>query len=152
MSNNDLKGLILLVDDEPVVLDVGTLMLEKLGFKVLQATNGTQASQIFKENKASISLVILDIKQPDELGSETCKRLKRIKKDVNVLHTSGLSGTLSGARLECGCDGFLSKPFKIGELSNKLTDALANTNKINPISEVKSSKVQGTKTISMSDS
>jgi CheY-like chemotaxis protein len=44
MSNPDSKGLILLIDDEPVVLDVGRLMLEKLGYNVLQATNGMEGA------------------------------------------------------------------------------------------------------------
>jgi two-component system cell cycle sensor histidine kinase/response regulator CckA len=65
MNNPDSKGLILLIDDEPVVLDVGRLMLEKLGYNVLQATNGMEASQVFIENKDSIYLVILDMKLPD---------------------------------------------------------------------------------------
>jgi CheY-like chemotaxis protein len=54
------KDTILLVDDEQVVLDVGTLMIKKLGYKVLQATNGAEASQIFKDNAEAICLVILD--------------------------------------------------------------------------------------------
>lgn len=124
MNNPDSKGLILLIDDEPVVLDVGRLMLEKLGYNVLQATNGMEASQVFIENKDRICLVILDMKLPDEPGSETCKRLKGINKDVKVLHTSGLRITQNGNRLECGCDGFLLKPFTINKLSNKLTDVL----------------------------
>ena len=130
MNNPDSNGLILLIDDEPVVLDLGRLMLEKLGYKVLVATNGMEASQIFIEKKDSICLVILDMKLPDEIGSETCKRLKEIKKDVKVLHTSGLGITQNGDRLECGCDRLIMKPFRINELSNKLIEALENINTV----------------------
>ena len=127
MDNLNAKDTILLVDDEPVVLDVGTLMIKRLGYNVLQATNGTEASQIFRDNVEGICLVILDMKLPDELGLDTCKRLKGIRPDLKVLHTSGLGGIRGGDRLECGCDRFLLKPFKIEELSNTLQGLLVNT-------------------------
>lgn len=116
MDNLSTKDTILLVDDEQVVLDVSTLMIKRFGYKVLQATNGTEASQIFRDNVEGICLVILDMKLPDELGTDTCKRLKDINSDVKVLYTSGLGRTPGGDSLECGCDGFLPKPFKIEEL------------------------------------
>jgi DNA-binding response OmpR family regulator len=127
MDNLSTKDTILLVDDEQVVLDVSTLMIKRFGYKVLQATNGTEASQIFRDNVEGICLVILDMKLPDELGTDTCKRLKDINSDVKVLYTSGLGRTPGGDSLECGCDGFLPKPFKIEELSNKIKDLLENT-------------------------
>jgi DNA-binding response OmpR family regulator len=74
-----------------------------------------------------ICLVILDEKLPDEPGSDTCKRLKEHAPNVKVLHTSGLSKSMSEGSLECGCDAFLLKPFKIDELSNKLKEILSNT-------------------------
>ena len=124
---NKLSCYILLVDDERAVLDVCTLMIKRLGYKVLQATNGMEASQIFRNNVEGICLVILDMKLPDENGSDICKRLKEIRPDVKVLHTSGLGRTPGGDSLECGCNDFLKKPFKIEELSNKLEDLLDNT-------------------------
>ena len=127
MNNLSTKDTILLVDDEQVVLDVTTLQIKKLGYKALQATNGKEASQIFKDNVESICLVILDMKLPDELGSDTCKRLKEISPDVKVLHASGLGRTQGGGSLECGCNDFLQKPFGIEELSNKLEELLDNT-------------------------
>jgi len=127
MDNLSTKDTILLVDDEQVVLDVSTLMIKRFGYKVLQATNGTEASQIFRDNVEGICLVILDMKLPDELGSDTCKRIKEINPDVKILHASGLGRTQGGDGLECGCDKFLLKPFSIEELSNKLKDLLEKT-------------------------
>ena len=127
MDNLSTKDTILLVDDEQIVLDVGTLMIKKIGYKVLQATNGAEASQVFRDNIDDICLVIMDMKLPDEPGSETCKRLKEIESDVKVLHASGLGGSQGGGSLECGCDRFLLKPFKIELLSNKIKDLLENT-------------------------
>ena len=127
MDNLSTKDTILLVDDEQVVLDVSTLMIKRFGYKVLQATNGTEASQIFRDNVEGICLVILDMKLPDENGSDTCKKLKAIKSDVKILHTSGLGRVQGNDSLDCGCDGFLPKPFRIEELSNKLKELLENT-------------------------
>ena len=127
MDNLNTKDTILFVDDEQVILDVGTLMIEELGYKVLQAENGKKATQIFRDKKDVICLVILDMKLPDENGSDTCKRLNEINSDVKVLHTSGLGRTQGIESLDCGCNDFLEKPFRIEELSNKLEVLLANT-------------------------
>jgi two-component system cell cycle sensor histidine kinase/response regulator CckA len=126
MDNLNAKDTIPLVDDEQVVLDVSTLMIKRLGYNVLRATNGKEARQIFRDNAEGIRLVILDIKLPDELGSDTCKRLKQIKSDLKIIHTSGLGGVRGSESLECGCDRFLLKPFKIEVLSNTLQDLLGN--------------------------
>ena len=126
MDNLSTKDTVLLVDDEQVVLDVTALQIKKLGYKALQATNGAEASQVFSEHKETICLVILDMKLPDEPGSETCKRLKEIEPDVKVLHASGLGRSQAGGSLECGCDKFLLKPFKIDQLSNSIKDLLEN--------------------------
>jgi DNA-binding response OmpR family regulator len=127
MGNLNEKTTILLVDDEQTVLKVGTLMIEELGYKVLQAENGKKATQIFRDKNDVICLVILDMKMPDENGSDTCKRLNEINSDVKVLHTSGLGRTHGIESLDCGCNDFLQKPFGIEELSNKLEELLDNT-------------------------
>ncbi|MFC1880469.1 response regulator transcription factor [Thermodesulfobacteriota bacterium] len=127
MDNLKGKNTILIVDDEPVVLDVAAMMIKKLNYEALQAKNGMEASHVFSENKDIICLVILDMQLPDESGSETCKKLKAIKSDVKILHTSGLGRVQGNDSLGCGCDGFLPKPFRVEELSNKLKELLENT-------------------------
>jgi DNA-binding response OmpR family regulator len=127
MDHLNEKNTILLVDDDETVLGVGSLMIEKMGYEVLQAKNGTEAFQVFKENMKDICMVILDEKLPDEPGSDICKGLKKFDPDVKVLHTSGLGKSMSEGSLECGCDAFLLKPFKIDELSNRLKEMLGNT-------------------------
>jgi DNA-binding response OmpR family regulator len=126
MDHLNEKTTILLVDDDETVLGVGSLMIEKLGYEVLQAKNGAEAFQVFKENMKGICIVILDEKLPDESGLDTCKRLKKLEPDVKVLHTSGLGKSMSEGSLECGCDAFLLKPFKIKELSKRLKEILGN--------------------------
>jgi DNA-binding response OmpR family regulator len=133
MDDLQTKDTILLVDDEPAVLEVGTLMVKKFGYRVLQAKNGTDASQILRDNAEAICLVILDTVLPDENGIDTCKKLKEIKSDLKVLHTSGLGRYQNGDSLGCGCDEFLQKPFRIEEFSNTLKDLLVHIDSYSPI-------------------
>ena len=127
MDNLNEKNIILIVDDEPVVLKVASMMVKKLNYEALQAKNGMEASHVFSDNKDIICLVILDMQLPDENGSAICKKLKAIKSDVKILHTSGLGRVQGNESLDCGCDGFLPKPFRVEELSNKLKVLLENT-------------------------
>ena len=118
------KTTILLVDDDETVLGVGSLMIQKFGYKVLQATSGMEAVQIIQDNVSDICLVILDEKLPDKFGTDVCKKLKAFEPDLKVLHTSGLGKSLADEGLECGCEAFLRKPFRIAELSDKLKEML----------------------------
>jgi DNA-binding response OmpR family regulator len=124
MRNFKAKPTILIVDDDQTLLSIGTLMIQRSGYKVLQATSGKEAIQIFQNYKDDVCLVMLEEKLPDESGSVTCKRLKEFEPDVKILHTSGLGKSLGDDSFDCGCEAFLSKPFRINELSNKLREVL----------------------------
>jgi PAS domain S-box-containing protein len=119
------SGTLLIVDDEELVLDVGANMLEKLGYTVLKAHNGTEAVEIFEANKDKIKMVILDIIMPDMGGGAVYDKIKPINPDVKVLLSSGYSVDGQAIELlERGCDGFMQKPFTIEELSGKITQIL----------------------------
>ena len=119
------SGTLLIVDDEELVLDVGANMLEKLGYTVLKAHNGTQAVDIFEAHKDRIKMVILDIIMPDMGGGAVYDKIKAINPDVKVLLSSGYSVDGQAIELlERGCDGFMQKPFTMEELSGKITQIL----------------------------
>ena len=124
MDNPNDKDTILFVDDEQIVLNVGTMMIEKLGYKVLQATSGKEAGQIFRDNWDDICLVLLDINMPDENGSVTCMRIRSIAPDAKIIHTSGQGLNVADQTLDCGCKGFLAKPFRLDELSRTIKEYL----------------------------
>jgi len=116
---------ILLVDDEPMVLEVGTMMMEKLGYTVLTADAGQTAMEIMKSRQAEIDLVILDMIMPETGGGETFDGIKQIAPDSKVLLSSGYS--LDGEALKIlkrGCDGFIQKPFSLHNLSKKIREIL----------------------------
>jgi CheY-like chemotaxis protein len=105
------KGLVLLVDDEEVVLEVGTKMLEKIGYSVFKAKNGKEAVTIFK--------------MPEMDGEYAYELLKEIKPDVKVLISSGSSlRDRTRQNLKYGCSGFIQKPFSIKALSQKVEELI----------------------------
>ena len=118
------KDTILFVDDEEIVLDVGTMMLTKLGYHVLEANNGQEAIELCQENKDRISLVMLDMFLPDQDGSEICKKIKKINPNLNVIITSGSNESSVLEKFENDNIEFLHKPFSLNELSVKLTESL----------------------------
>ena len=116
---------VLLIDDEEMILDVGSRMLESLGYKVMPAPGGRQGLLIYEQNMDKIDLVVLDIIMPDFGGKETFDTLRRINPAVRVLLSSGYS--LDGQAkeiMQSGCKGFIQKPFSMAELSKKIREIL----------------------------
>jgi len=116
---------ILLVDDEPMILEVGGEMLSELGYQVITVNSGQEALEIFASGPDRIHLVILDMVMPKLGGGETYDRLKAIDPDVRVILSSGygIDGEASEI-LRKGCKGFIQKPFGIIQLSTKIREVL----------------------------
>ena len=116
---------VLFVDDEDMIIEVAEEMFEQLGYKVLIARSGKEAIEIYEENKEQVDIVLLDMIMPDMSGSDTYDRMKEFNPDIKVLLASGYS--INGTATEImdrGCDGFIQKPFKMKELSQKLREVL----------------------------
>ncbi|MBW1697139.1 MAG: response regulator [Deltaproteobacteria bacterium] len=116
---------ILVVDDEDMILDVAKQMMEKLGYKVYTAGNGTEAIELYKTKRNDIDMVILDMVLPDMEGKEAYECLKKIDPEVMVLLSSGYS--IAGEAEEIlsrGCNGFIQKPFDLKRLSKKIREIL----------------------------
>lgn len=116
---------VLLVDDEPMVLEVGESLLKHLGYQVLTASGGNEALAIYRARKGTVDIIILDMIMPDMSGKDTFEQLKGIDAGVKVLLSSGYSieGEAS-AILESGCNGFIQKPFDIQRLASHVRDIL----------------------------
>jgi len=118
-------GTVLLVDDEEMIIDVGSQILENLGYSVLSARSGTEAMEVYQAHQDEIILVILDMVMPDLGGGETFDRLKKINPEIKILLSSGYS--INGQASEImdrGCNGFIQKPFNIRQLSRKIRDVV----------------------------
>lgn len=119
------EGTILLVDDEPMLLDVGARMLERIGYKVFKAKSGIEALAIFEKIKDDIDLIMLDMVMPDSAAEKTFEGIKAVRKDIKVLISSGYSEFGEAEEIMSkGCDGFIQKPFDIAGLSKKINEIL----------------------------
>jgi CheY-like chemotaxis protein len=81
-------GSILVVDDDPAVLDVAAMMIEDLGFDVLRAGDGEEALQLLEAN-SSIMLLVTDIVMPGMDGWALGRAAKQLYPDLKVLYVSG---------------------------------------------------------------
>ena len=116
----------LLVDDEQMILDVGTAMLKKLGYTVHIAVSGDAALQFYRDQGAAIDLVILDMVMPGMGGGEIFDRLRALDPSVKVVLSSGYSMDGKASEIMArGCAGFIQKPFNLAQLSEKVTAALS---------------------------
>ena len=119
------KGHILYVDDETMLLEVGSELLEMVGYKVQSASSGKKAIEIFQRDKNKIDLVLFDMIMPGMNGGELFDKLKEIRPDVKAILSSGYS--IDGQAqeiMERGCNGFIQKPFDVKNLSRKIRDVL----------------------------
>ncbi len=115
------KGLMLLVDDEESVREIGQKLLERLGFTVITAPDGRQAVEIFRERASDITCVLLDLTMPVMDGEETFRELRRLRSDVRVVLSSGynqqdVTQRFAGKRLA----GFIQKPYSLKQLRRTL--------------------------------
>jgi PAS domain S-box-containing protein len=119
------KETILIVDDERTNTDVMKELLERLGYTVLTAQSGKKAIELYRAHRSVIRLVILDMIMPGMNGKETLAVLKEIDKNVCILLSSGYSLNGEASKImEMGCRGFIQKPFRIEELSQRIREAL----------------------------
>jgi len=121
------KETILLVDDEEIILDVGEALLTSLGYTVLIAHGGNEAITILRSSLPSSppDLVILDMIMPGMGGGETYDRMKELFPTIKVLLSSGYS--IDGQATEIlkrGCNGFIQKPFTLGEVSKAIREVV----------------------------
>jgi PAS domain S-box-containing protein len=116
---------VLIVDDEPGVRTVATRMLERLGFKVLLATDGRAGVDTFHAHADTISCVLLDLTMPHLNGEQALREIRQIRPDTRVVLMSGydeleMTALFAGQ----GIAGFLHKPFTPAELRSKLQQVL----------------------------
>ena len=120
------NGRILLVDDEPVVLDSTKEMIAALGYSVMAAGSGEEALEIYSKKFDEIDLVILDMVMPGMDGKQVFDRLKQINSEARVLISSGYD--LDDACREIirqGSNRFIKKPYTLHQLATEIAAMLA---------------------------
>ncbi len=107
------KQKILLVDDEPDILEMIGFNLEREGFEVFTAPNGRKALELAKTHLPD--LVLLDVMMPEMDGMETCRELRddaRLKNTIIAFLTARNEDYSQIAGFDAGADDYISKPIK----------------------------------------
>jgi len=121
------EGSILVIDDEETVMSVTRAMLEKMGYRVLEAKTGQEAIDIVKTFDGDIVLAMLDIFLPGMGGESIYPLLMKACPNLKVIVFSGYSIDVPAQKiLDAGAEDFIQKPFTMTELSNKLKKILEN--------------------------
>ena len=127
MKNKDIK--ILLVDDEPDVLEIVGFHLKKEGYQVKKALDGVEG--IKKARKFKPHLILLDIMMPNMDGIEACERFREIDELDNVIiafFTARGEDYSQVAGFEAGADDYITKPIKPKVLVSKIKALLRRIN------------------------
>ena len=124
MDKKNIK--ILLVDDEPDILEFMSYNLSNEGYKVFTATDGVEA--IEKAKSKSPHLVLLDVMMPKMDGIEACENLRKLpklgEKIIIVFLTARSEDYTQVAGLEAGADDYITKPIKVKILISKVKSLL----------------------------
>jgi two-component system cell cycle sensor histidine kinase/response regulator CckA len=102
---------VLIVDDDPSVLDLQRRILQSAGFTVMEATDGTEALAILKGD-TPLTLVVSDVEMPNLNGDDMAREVAAVRPGLKILFVTGAVDKLYEKEWRIGDDrAFLSKPF-----------------------------------------
>ncbi|MDG1022743.1 MAG: response regulator transcription factor [Flavobacteriaceae bacterium] len=123
MQKKDIK--ILLVDDEPDIIEIVKYNLEQVGYQIFSASDGLEAIQVAEKEEPH--LIILDVMMPNLNGIETCERLrqkKRFQNTIIMFLTARAEDYSYVAAFDVGADDYITKPIKPKVLVSKVKGLL----------------------------
>lgn len=112
---------ILIVDDDPVILELVSTVLRRGGYDVVSASNGEQALSLAQADRR-ICLVLSDIVMPEMSGIQLCTRLKALRPELQCILMSGYDMGLMATDWDAH---FLPKPFFPHDLLEKVEEVLS---------------------------
>ncbi|HEU4932362.1 MAG TPA: PAS domain S-box protein [Pyrinomonadaceae bacterium] len=119
--------LILVVDDEESIREITRGTLETFGYRVLTASDGTEALALYADKKNEIAAVLTDMVMPFMDGPATIRALQRMNPKVRIIAASGLgAGHRAGEGVLENVSVFLNKPYTAEKLLNTLAQVLKN--------------------------
>ncbi|MFH1156564.1 MAG: ATP-binding protein [Pseudomonadota bacterium] len=119
------REIILLVDDEAMVLDITSELLQELGYSVLPADSGFRALAVYEQHKSDIALVMMDVVMPDMNGFEIARQIMTLNPLVPILFLSGYPADHEKLdHVSFDHDMFLKKPFTMAQLKEKVDSVI----------------------------
>ncbi|MCP4429210.1 MAG: response regulator [Chloroflexi bacterium] len=104
---------ILVIDDDPIVCEVVTDILEIEDIPTIIALNGQEGLEAYRQRIDDISLILLDLTMPGMNGEETLRALRQINPQAQIILSSGYEKATSEYFTELGAAGFLQKPYSL---------------------------------------
>ena len=127
------KSCVLLVEDDPRVLRLERMVLEKEGFSVVVAASGEEALEMLAE--ITPSLIVLDVGLPGIDGFTACSRIREFSQ-VSIIMVTGKDFNEDKVRgLNLGADDYITKPFSPSELAARVKAALRRSEMNNHVTE-----------------
>ena len=120
-----MNATILVVDDEPTIIELAEMYLEREGYQVLKAGDGPRALEIARQS--SPDLILLDLMLPELDGWEVCKRLRAHSNIPIIMLTARTDDVDKIVGLELGADDYVTKPFNPRELVARVRAVLRRT-------------------------
>ena len=118
---------VLIVDDEPFIVELGKEFLEGLGYRVIMKTSSIEALKAFQAEPGKFDLVIADQTMPLMTGVQLTRELKKIRPTLPVILCTGFSDAVNEENYKMyGVDAFLMKPLSHKELSAAVCKVLGN--------------------------
>ncbi|MDR3557416.1 MAG: PAS domain S-box protein [Syntrophobacteraceae bacterium] len=119
------KARILLVDDEPPIVEFGQLILERLGYQVTGLTSSREALEQFRTNPGDFDLIISDYTMPQMVGTELARECLKVRADIPVIICTGFSELLEDKEAaNTGIRGVAMKPLNSRQLATMVKKAL----------------------------
>lgn len=119
-------GTLLLIEDEAMLRTMAATMLKRLGYSVLEARDGVEAVDVFRQCQDDIRCVICDLTMPRMNGWETLTALRKLDPHIPVVLASGFdkAQVMSGNHPDRP-QAFLGKPYQLKDIVNAISEALA---------------------------
>ncbi len=116
---------VLLVDDEPVLIDVGRQMLEAMGYRVTTCEGSMAALELVRAAPRAFDLVITDMTMPQMTGDRLAAQLLKIRPDLPIVINTGYSNKISAEKAAAiGVKAFVHKPLVMAELATAVRKVL----------------------------
>lgn len=120
------EGTILVVDDEPMILDMCADALRQWGYSVISANSISDAAQKFDAAEGGVDLALIDINLPDGSGVLLAEDLVTLDPELRIVFATGFADAGIPHELDGNVFGRLAKPFALDELASTLSAALAS--------------------------
>jgi two-component system cell cycle sensor histidine kinase/response regulator CckA len=115
------SGTVLLVEDEEMIMSVAKIMIEELGFTVIEASNGKEALELYQKHAADITLVLTDMGMPVMDGYALLGELKKLAPELPIIISSGFGNSVVSERVAPEeIAGLISKPYNFEQMQEIL--------------------------------